>query len=296
MLEPDQTEILVDIAIQFFNNMGAQSRNNLTVPNFEPTFAAISINCLLFASLGASLFAALASVVALQWVADYDAAITRGGSSPLDRAKRRQFRFAGVTRWGMGELIAALPLLLYASVVLFWAGAIQWMWTLHPVVGYVVAGGTAIAVLFYASTTLLGTIFVSSPFRTPLSRGLNWLSRWLLSLVGRFLLWLPIESAFRFSGSLYQTISSHIRSLFASDVTLDDQGTIYSFPMPVLNSSPAPLPLSESIPKWVKNHLLTGGTSRNRETGPGVGAGRSGLARTAASHIRRFIREAAPLR
>src|SRR5450432_3859783 len=101
MLEPDQTEILVDITIQYFNSIGNQSRTNLTRPDFAPTFEAISINCLLFASLGASLIAALASVVALQWVADYDAAITRGGSSPPDRAKRRQFRFTGslVGRW-----------------------------------------------------------------------------------------------------------------------------------------------------------------------------------------------------
>jgi Family of unknown function (DUF6535) len=135
MLEPDQMEILVDIVIQYFNNVRNQSSNNFTRPDFEPSFEAISINCLLFASLGASLVAALASIVALQWVADYDAAITRGGSSPHDRAKRRQFRFAGVTRWKMGELIAALPLLLYSSVILFWAGAIQWMWALHHTVG-----------------------------------------------------------------------------------------------------------------------------------------------------------------
>src|SRR5450432_4146565 len=137
MLEPDQTEILVDITIQYFNSIGNQSRTNLTRPDFAPTFEAISINCLLFASLGASLIAALASVVALQWVADYDAAITRGGSSPENRAKRRQFRHAGVVGWRMSEIIASLPLLLYSSVVLFWVGAIQWMWTLHHIVGYV---------------------------------------------------------------------------------------------------------------------------------------------------------------
>jgi Family of unknown function (DUF6535) len=256
MLEPDQTQILVDIAIQYLNGIGSQSRTNLTRPDFEPTFEAISINCLLFASLGASLVAALASVVALQWVADYDAAITRGGSSPLDRAKRRQFRFSGVTRWKMGELIAALPLLLYSSVVLFWAGAIQWMWSLHHIVGYVVAGGTAIAVLFYLSTTLLGAIFVSSPFRTPLSRGFYWLPLRLISLVGRFLLWLPIEDAFRFSIKLYKTISSHIRSLITSDATLDDLST----PASSQDYSHTP-----ALPKWIEAHLLNSGTSRNRE-------------------------------
>ena len=142
---------------------------------FEPTTMAISINCLLFASLGASLVAALASVIALQWVADYDAAITRGGSSPEDRAKRRQYRFAGVINWKMGEIIAALPLLLYSSVALFWAGAIQWMWSLHYAVGYVVTAATVVTALFYITTTLVGAMYVSAPFHTPLSRALYWL-------------------------------------------------------------------------------------------------------------------------
>jgi hypothetical protein len=193
MLEPDQTEILGDILIHCFNNIGNQTRNNLTRPDFEPSFEAISINCLLFASLGASLIAALASVVALQWVADYDAAITRGGSSPEDRAKRRQFRHAGVVGWKMGQIIAALPILLYSSVVLFWAGAMQWMWTLHSTVGYVVAGGTAIVVLFYASTTILAAVYVSSPFRTPLSRALYWAMSPAASTIRRLVSRLPFK-------------------------------------------------------------------------------------------------------
>ncbi|KIM26694.1 hypothetical protein M408DRAFT_72415, partial [Serendipita vermifera MAFF 305830] len=139
LLEQDQTELLVDMTMQYFNSKGNLSNTLFTRPEFEPSFTAISINCLLFASLGASLLSALVSVVALQWVGDYDAAITRGGSSPEDRAKRRQFRYDGVLNWKMGEIIATLPLLLYASVALFWAGASQWMWSLHHTVGYVVA-------------------------------------------------------------------------------------------------------------------------------------------------------------
>ncbi|KIM31831.1 hypothetical protein M408DRAFT_21040 [Serendipita vermifera MAFF 305830] len=136
MLEQDPVELLVRMTLlNANNNIRNLSNPLLTQPDFEPTAVAITVNCLLFASLGASLVAALASVVALQWVADYDAAITRGGSSPEDRAKRRQFRFAGVVDWKMGEIIATLPLLLYSSVALFWAGIIQWIYSIHPTVG-----------------------------------------------------------------------------------------------------------------------------------------------------------------
>src|ERR1700728_174149 len=119
MLEQDWTELLVDATIFSIQNARNLSNVSYIPPVFEATPVAVSINCLLFASLGASLVAALLSVVALQWVVDYDAVITRGGSSPEDRAKRRQFRYAGVLNWKMGEIIASLPLLLYSSVTLF---------------------------------------------------------------------------------------------------------------------------------------------------------------------------------
>ncbi|KIM23337.1 hypothetical protein M408DRAFT_55373, partial [Serendipita vermifera MAFF 305830] len=132
LLEPDQTQRLVEMATVYFNSKGNLSNVFFDQSDFVPATGSIPINCLLFASLGVSLCAALVSVMALQWVMDYDAAITRGGSSPEDRAKRRQFRFAGVVTWKMGEIIAALPLLLYSSVILFWVGLTLWMWLLHP--------------------------------------------------------------------------------------------------------------------------------------------------------------------
>lgn len=175
LLEQDPTELLVDIVVLYLSSGGNYSTIPTERPPFNPSSSAISINSLLFASLGASLVAALASVIALQWVNEYDAAITRGGSSPEDRAMRRQFRFAGATAWNMGELIAALPLLLYSSVALFWIGAILWIWTINTTVGYIVAGGAVLAFLFYASTTLIAAICVSAPFHTPISRGIYWL-------------------------------------------------------------------------------------------------------------------------
>jgi Family of unknown function (DUF6535) len=172
MLELDPMTTMVDVMIFYTNNVANGTHTPYTQTTFEADTSAVIVNCLFFASLSASLFAALASVVALQWVADYDAAITRGGSSPEDRAKRRQFRYAGVISWKMSEIIAALPLLLYFSVILFFAGLILWMWVTNHAVGAVVAGGTAIAVLFYIASTMIAVAFVSAPFRTPLSRGI----------------------------------------------------------------------------------------------------------------------------
>jgi hypothetical protein len=170
MLELDPTSVIMDVMIFYTNSVANGTHLFYTPSKFQPEPYAIKVNCLFFASLSASLVAALASVIALQWVADYDAAITRGGSSPEDRAKRRQFRHAGVVLWKMSEIIAALPLLLYCSVILFFGGLALWMWEVHNIVGLVVVGGAALATLFYGTSTFLAVMFVSAPFRTPLSR------------------------------------------------------------------------------------------------------------------------------
>lgn len=230
LLEPDQTKLLVEAATLYFNNVGNLSNITFNQSDFVPEDGAIPINCLLFTALGTSLCAALISVMALQWVMDYDAAITRGGSSPEDRAKRRQFRYAGVLRWKMGEIIAALPLLLYSSVALFWAGVIRWMWFLNPIVGYVVTGGAMMAALIYATTTTLAVIFVSAPFRTPLSRGIFWVfhptSSWLRHLLnkgrpGRILNWLkrPILKFTPLLKSLYRgTVKSKTATWLSENI------------------------------------------------------------------------------
>jgi hypothetical protein len=163
-------DAMVDVMIFYTNNVARGTHTPYSRTGFDVGTSAVVVNCLFFGSLSASLLAALASVIALQWVADYDAAITRGGSSPEDRAKRRQFRYAGVILWKMNEIIAALPLLLYFSVMIFFAGLVLWMWDTNRAVGVVVATGTALAVLFYVASTMIAVAFVSAPFRTPLSR------------------------------------------------------------------------------------------------------------------------------
>ncbi|PVG01117.1 hypothetical protein CPB86DRAFT_773481 [Serendipita vermifera] len=120
--------------------------------------------------LGVSIIAASASVVALQWVAEYDAAVSRSGSSPEDRVRRRQFRYSGMEKWKMKEIIAALPVLLYCSLILFFAGLAQWMWSIHTTVGIVVLGGTLICAAFYLFTTVLAVAFPHSVANPPPTR------------------------------------------------------------------------------------------------------------------------------
>jgi Family of unknown function (DUF6535) len=82
----------------------------------------------------------------------------------------------------MSEIIAALPLLLYCSVILFFGGLALWMWKVHNIVGLVVVGGGRLSgsILWYIDVprrdVRLGSVsnptqpiglFIHSPF--PLS-------------------------------------------------------------------------------------------------------------------------------
>ncbi|PVF96659.1 hypothetical protein CPB86DRAFT_663139, partial [Serendipita vermifera] len=170
MLEQNPVDVMVDALIFFINNTANGTHTPYSTPSFTAPSYAVSVNCLFFASLSASIVAALASVVSLQWVAEYDAAVSRSGSSPEDRANRRQFRYGGMEKWRMKEIIAALPVLLYCSLVLFFVGLTQWIWGVHKTVGGVVLGGTVLGGAFYLITTLLGVVFPSCPYRAPIVR------------------------------------------------------------------------------------------------------------------------------
>lgn len=179
--------------------ISAQLANNSIPPyeetGFEPPQTAIIINALLFASLCCSLVAALAAVLALQWVNEYDARI-----DTVDAKKRaiiRHFRFLGVLQWKMGEIIAVLPLLLHASVFLFFAGIIEWLGTLHDVVFYICLGGACLAMVFYATTVTLSAFFGNSPFRSPMARAFRYMiygsAYSTANIVGSTMLWLATK-------------------------------------------------------------------------------------------------------
>ncbi|PVF96691.1 hypothetical protein CPB86DRAFT_498164 [Serendipita vermifera] len=170
MLEQDPANVMVDALIFFINNTANGTHTPYSTPAFSAPSYAVSVNCLFFTSLSASILAALASVVSLQWIAEYDAAVSRSGSSPEDRTKRRQFRYGGMEKWKMKEIIAALPILLYCSLVLFFVGVAQWMWGVHKTVGGVVLGGILLGGSFYFITTLVAVVFPSCPYRAPIVR------------------------------------------------------------------------------------------------------------------------------
>jgi hypothetical protein len=172
LLQEDPQDVMVDILISITNSMANGTYTPYVKPSYEVPAYAIIVNVLFFASISTSIFAALAAVVALQWVGQYDSALDSGDPEKL--ALVRQYRFMGVQKWKMHEIIRAIPLLLYISVFLFFTGLIEWMWTLHRVVGGIILAGACAALAFYVITTIIAVVDSGSPYRSVLS---DWVAR-----------------------------------------------------------------------------------------------------------------------
>lgn len=125
LLQEDPAIVTRDVLLAISNQLA-----NNTIPAFEPTTFvapayAIRINYYFFLSISSSLIAALGAVLALQWVGSYDAGLNQ--SSPQDRALQRHFRYLGVDKWKMVQIIAFLPGLIFISLFLFFVGLAEWM-------------------------------------------------------------------------------------------------------------------------------------------------------------------------
>ena len=135
--------------------------SNPTIP-FKPNGFAIAVNCLWFVSLSASLGASFGAVICKEWLTEYD-----GGANPvveLLRACQRHVRFMAFQRWNVHALVALLPPLLHFSVILFFTGAVVYLWQIDERVAivYQVVGGI-FGITYFISTFL--PFVTKAPFR-----------------------------------------------------------------------------------------------------------------------------------
>ena len=162
-LSPDYQQQSALLLYQLLNGRDPSLADisNPTLP-FEPSDSAIAVNCLWFASLSASLGASIGVMICKEWLTGYI-----GGANPvvdLLRACQRQLRFMAFKRWKAHTLIGLLPPLLHSSVLLFFSGAVIYLWQIDVRVAivYLVIGG--IFGITYLISTLLPFV-TNIPFR-----------------------------------------------------------------------------------------------------------------------------------
>ncbi|KAI5900691.1 uncharacterized protein SCHCODRAFT_02683520 [Schizophyllum commune H4-8] len=123
-------------------------------------------NGLWYMSLSLSLSVALMTVLVKQWLQVYQGHVS---GTPKHQALIRQFRLIGVERWNVPLIVGLLPMLLHASLLLFFVGLSLYTFSLDTTIAYVVIALAGSAYSLYIVANVLPMFDPQCPYKTPLS-------------------------------------------------------------------------------------------------------------------------------
>jgi hypothetical protein len=182
-LEPDPMDIIQDVLIYQTHMMRNSSLGPYVPADFSPPEHIVIVNALFYASLGVMLLAAFIAMLIKSWVREFNRGL-RAMSLPEQRAKTREFRYLGMERWKLPQMVGILPLLIQVSILLFAIGLVLFLSHISkPSFGVTIAI-FGIGVLYYVMTTSISVVASSSPFHSPLSRTLAAVYRHVHAFVG----------------------------------------------------------------------------------------------------------------
>ena len=171
----------LSVSSSFIDTAQPSSSSTATsTPSSTAPVYAIWLNTLWFTALNSSLASATIRIIVKQWLKAYSTGLY--GSS-RDIARRRQHRLNELERWHVATIVALVPLLLLIAVVLFLAGLLILLYSIHPVVAAVSSVFAGLLLLFVAITTILPSIFCSCCYYSPQSHGMFLLSTGLMAAI-----------------------------------------------------------------------------------------------------------------
>jgi hypothetical protein len=171
-LEQDPMEVIQDVLIYQTQMMRNSSLGPYVPAKFSPPEHIVVVNALFYASLGVMILAALIAMLIKSWVREFDRGL-RAMSLPEQRAKTREFRYLGMERWKLPEMVGVLPLLIQISLLLFAIGIVLFLFNISGPSFGVTTAIFGVGVLYYTITTSISIFVTSSPFHSPLSRTLG---------------------------------------------------------------------------------------------------------------------------
>jgi len=165
-------DIIQDVLIYQTQMMRNSSLGPYVPAEFSPPDHIVVVNALFYASLGVMILAAFIAMLIKSWVHEFDRGL-RAMSLPEQRAKTREFRYLGMERWKLPEMVAILPSLIQISLLLFSIGLVLFLFHISKPSFGVTTAILGIGVLYYSITTSISVFVTSSPFHSPLSRTLG---------------------------------------------------------------------------------------------------------------------------
>lgn len=189
-LQPDYNQLiaslLIDlVALSLDRPQGSSSFNTtktqLDPLSFVPSLQVRWINGLWFTSLVLSLVLALLAVLIKQWLQAYVADIS---GSLQERARIRFFRYTGILKWRLPDIISTLPILMHAALFLFLMGLIQFLLPLDQIISLVLFLIVSLTYMFFIVSSFLPLLYTQCPYKTPLSQNIGTVWRYMARFLG----------------------------------------------------------------------------------------------------------------
>ena len=130
-----------------------------------PPQTTVRVQCLLYASLSASLLSAFLAMLGKQWLNRYASVGMRG--SAIERSQDRQRKLDGIVVWYFDHVMESLPLMLQAALLLLGYALSRYLWEFNATIASVVLGVTSFGALFYLFIVVAGAASESYPYQTP---------------------------------------------------------------------------------------------------------------------------------
>ncbi|KZW00424.1 hypothetical protein EXIGLDRAFT_745670 [Exidia glandulosa HHB12029] len=186
LLEPDQSSAYMSTALYLLVTRDNPSTSSMLPPPPALGLAASTmsraVNWLWFTSLLLALAVALLGILIKQWIVEYNARNAASAESPRHWAIRHQLFFQAMTGWPVADLVSVLPVMLHASLFLFFGGVALFVWDLDRGIGaWVAVLGLALGG-FYVACSLIPLWIPECPTATP-----------VVNLIRRSILWLRIS-------------------------------------------------------------------------------------------------------
>ena len=169
-LQPNSADIAMDVLIHI-----SQQLSNSTTPAYTPTEFTVSpsvtaVNVLFFLSLALVLIDAFLVMLVKIWFQDFDHGWRKTTVATL-RAKERERRLQGFECWKLAGLVALLPILIQASLLLFCIGLIIFLFPIHLISAICSSVALLAGFTFYEFTTCVSIFDKYAPFSSLVSRG-----------------------------------------------------------------------------------------------------------------------------
>ncbi|KAJ7625093.1 hypothetical protein DFH06DRAFT_1339866 [Mycena polygramma] len=175
-LSPDPGDLTVQLLGQISQQLAASANGSVyqvtASPQFKPTTSSLICNGLWFTSLGLSLACALIATLVQQWARDFLHKADRR-SAPVDRARIFSYLYYGLKRCRMHLVVESIPLLLHASLLLFFGGLVAFLIPVDIRMTRIAAAVLAFVAGAYLTFTLLPLLYLDCPYHTPMS-GMFW--------------------------------------------------------------------------------------------------------------------------